>query len=112
MRATRSRSRAFRFETLENRAMLAGNVLASVSGTTLNITGDAAANSIQITQNSSGNWKVTGVATKVNGSSSFTSNTLVTDILIDLMAGNDTTNISKGSLSGEILWSDASGNDT
>ena len=55
--------RSLRFERLEDRRMLAGNVSVSLTGNVLNITGDAASNAIAITSTADGAVTVTGLAT-------------------------------------------------
>lgn len=73
-------ARPLAFELLENRLLLAGNVLASVDHGDLVVRGDGADNAIQITQESPGIYKVTGLdGTTVNGVAAFTNTTEVTD---------------------------------
>jgi hypothetical protein len=55
--------RNLRFERLEDRRLLAGNVSVSLTGNVLNITGDAASNAIAITSTADGAVTVTGLAT-------------------------------------------------
>jgi hypothetical protein len=61
-RRTKLFARRFNLEHLENRALLTGNVTATPSGTGLTITGDAAANDIQVSRLANGNWQVKGIA--------------------------------------------------
>ena len=69
-RRTRSYGRPRRFELLETRSLLAGNVGVIQTGGLLTITGDAAANNVQISQLANGDWLVKGIATKINGANS------------------------------------------
>ncbi len=87
-------------ECLENRPLLAGNVTTNFSGGLLTLTGDAAANNVQITQLASGAWQVKGIGTKIDGSNAAATFSGVTDISSDLMAGNDTLSILKGNITG------------
>ncbi len=90
------------FESLENRNLLAGNVTTSYAGGVLTLTGDAAANNVQISENSSFVWTVKGNAgTKIDGANSQTFSTVVT-INADLAAGNDVLAVQNGSLLGEL----------
>jgi len=95
------------FETLESRSLLAGNVMVAVNSGELDITGDNANNSIQVTQLTSGQWKVTGIATKINnGSSPFITDSadpVTGNIQIQLSGGSDTVNVSHGTVPGALL---------
>ncbi len=104
--------RISRFESLETRPLLAGNVTAVLSGTGLSVTGDAAANSIQVSRLADGDWQVKGIATKINGINSPADFAGVTDIGIDLGAGNDTMQLSGGTLPHVLNISDSAGNTT
>ena len=113
MRRTQKQFRPVRrFETLERRAMLAGNVGAQQLTGFLLITGDDASNAIQITQVDPTTFKVTGLGTKVNGSNSPQIITGVTGgIGIQMLGGNDVVtlkNISTGSIEATL----GTGNDT
>ena len=91
--------RKFGFENLEDRSML--SITAFLAGTQLEVFGTSANESVQITQ--SGNkWKVQGLGTKVNGSSSAQSFSGVTDIFTDLGKGTDLVQILNGTLSGGV----------
>ncbi len=62
------RKKHLRLESLEGRAMMTGNVTADVVNGKLEIDGDAAANTIVITQIGSGEYTIAGDATTtVNG---------------------------------------------
>ena len=81
-------------ETLESRAMLAGNVTASVSKGTLLIKGDAEANEIILSQTSTttGAFTLTPVAgsnTTINGGTVAVDFTSVVRVTIKMDAGND-----------------------
>lgn len=95
----RNLGRISRFESLETRSLLAGNVTTNFNGTLLTITGDAAANNIQVSQLASGDWQVKGIGTNVNGPTTFTG---VSEIDIDLAAGNDVLKVQNGTLTGPL----------
>jgi len=81
-------------EGLENRALLAGNVTASVSGGTLTITGDAGGNGVSVQEISAGRYWVTGFnvsggATTVNGQNGQIVSGVTNDINVDLNGGDD-----------------------
>lgn len=81
-------------ESLEARAMLAGNVTASVTRGTLNIKGDAQANSIIISQTPSvaGGFTITpvdGSSTTINGGTIAVNLTGVVRVTIKMEGGND-----------------------
>ncbi len=97
----KSPSRISRFESLETRQLLAGNVAATLSGGLLTLSGDAAANNVQISQLTNGDWLVKGIATKINGANSqpFSG---VTDITVDLVSGQDVLKVSNGTLTGDL----------
>src|SRR5262245_51472265 len=76
-------------EWLEPRAMLAGNVLASVNAAgLLTITGDANANEVEVIQTAADTYLVTGVDTTINGGTEFEA-AGVTGVSVDLRAGDD-----------------------
>ena len=84
-------------ESLERRAMLAGNVTASVVGGNLIIRGDDAGNGVLVQQEAgTGNYSVTGFdfagsTTKINGTADGTAHLhgVTGNIDIDLKKGND-----------------------
>ena len=94
-RVPRIRHRRLFVEGLEPRAMLAGNVTASVSGQTLFIRGNNSDNGVVITQTGATSYLVTGIPdlgtstpTTVNGGAAFAA-AKVLNFDIDLGAGND-----------------------
>lgn len=96
--------RVCRFEFLETRNLLAGNVTAgpgSVPGE-LRILGDAAGNNIQVSQLANGDWKVQGIGTKVNGSNSAQTFSGITQLAVDLLGGNDVIKVANGTLANEL----------
>jgi hypothetical protein len=99
--------RLSRFEALETRALLAGNVLVAVNAGELDISGGNANNNIQVTQLASGQWRVTGIATNINGANSpFTSdpaNPVTGNIVINLSGGSDTLKVANGDVPGALL---------
>jgi triacylglycerol lipase len=87
-------------ESLEARQLLAGDVLASVTGSTLSITGDATANEIVISE-SSGTLQVTGLnGTNVTTDGNFNR---VRTISIDLHEGDDSIEVRDATLSRNLL---------
>ncbi len=88
------------FEQLENRNLLAGNVISAQSGDQLVLTGDIKANVLTITQNSNGSIKVTGSGTKIDGLNSETFPG-VTNLFIDMDGGNDVLTIKGVTLTGD-----------
>jgi hypothetical protein len=79
-------------EHLEQRAMLAGNVTASVSGTTLFVRGNGEDNQVGIVQLDSSTYAVVGVVgTSVNGEVDgiFVTDRAVRNINVDLGGGDD-----------------------
>jgi len=103
----------FRFEPLEKRALLAGNVMATVTGGELDITGDAAGNSVQVWQTGADTWKVQGIATTINGSHATYLATGVTgNIEANLMAGNNFIKVFNGTVPGALGITAEGGNDT
>jgi hypothetical protein len=92
MRKRKKRSRnAIRFESLEARLALAGNVTAALSGGILIITGDNSSNSILVQRVDADSFLVTGLGTRVNGSFSPKQiNGVVNGIGIDMRGGSDT----------------------
>jgi hypothetical protein len=83
-------------ESLESRAMLAGNVFVSVAGNNLLIRGDSGGNGVLLSQVGSGEYAVTGIdwagsATRINGSANATLyfGGVTGDIIIDMQKGDD-----------------------
>lgn len=102
-RSPRLRHRPLFVESLETRAMLAGNVTASVRGSTLFVSGDNLDNSVVIQQTGPSRFTVagaTGSDTRVNGrtvGTAFVANN-VRNFEIDLRAGNDSLGISNSNV--------------
>jgi hypothetical protein len=94
-RTKASRRRNLLVESLEGRAMLAGNVAVNPSGINLNIRGDNLDNQIGIVQLASGQYAVLGLnGTTVNGSSDpFVRSGITGNIEVDLRGGNDVVGI-------------------
>ncbi len=112
MRSTRSyHRRTRRFETLENRMMMAGNVTASLSGGCLQLCGDTKNNIIAVKQLSSGDWCVVGLlGTKICGQKSATFCN-VCSICAKLDCGNDVVAFINGCLPGDLCVDTSKGND-
>ncbi len=83
-------ARKMSVEWLENRALMAGDVLASVRGSILRLEGDAAANEVAMTDLGGGRIEVKGVnGTTINGSASATLERVHLGIRVELKDGND-----------------------
>jgi hypothetical protein len=112
LRHNKINSRVSRFEPLETRNLLAGNVSAFVdSGGDLVIQGDAASNAIQLIQTAANTWKITGIATTVNGSHSFIATGVTRRIGTFMHQGNNTVQFLGGSALG-VDFEGLNGNDT
>jgi cyclophilin family peptidyl-prolyl cis-trans isomerase len=106
-----------RIEHLENRALLAGNVVASLNGTHLTLTGDTADNAVEIAVN--GNQvQVRGLNnTTINGGTAVfvaaaNTDTLTGNVLINLGDGNDAAVFARNvKLSGSVSVVGGNGND-
>jgi len=89
--------KGLRVESLEVRAMMAGDVKVTVNDGVLKIVGDYKANGVEVTQLANGNYEVSGItwggsATKINGSTSpkeFAAHYVRDDIRVDLGSGDD-----------------------
>ncbi len=104
-------TRGLGFEQLEQKAMLAGNVIAILSGGTLQLCGDASNNVIAVHQLKSGDWEVDGLLnTKIGGQKSATFSD-VSSINIQLKGGNDAVAVANGCLDGSLCIDTAAGND-
>src|SRR5438874_387391 len=103
-----------RFESLESRLALAGNVTAALFAGGLLITGDNSANAILVEQVDADSFRVTGLGTRVNGSFSPQQiDGVVTGIGIDMLGGNDAVTLRNLTVPGEGLGIVlGSGNDT
>ena len=104
--------RVLQFERLETRSLL--SVTAGVNAVTgdLDINGDGASDSIQVSQTGPNTWKIQGSSgTKINGSNSFVTNGVTGSIFIDLDGGNNKVNVTKGTIPSNLLISDGTGND-
>lgn len=105
-------------EHLETRALLAGNVLASLNGSHLTVTGDAADNAIDITI-LNGQIQLRGLnSTTVNGgTTSFVvaagTDTLAGNVLIQMAGGNDSVSFTRGiNFNGIVDVNGQAGNDS
>ncbi len=114
------KGRSCRFESLENRNLLAGDVTASIHKGDLILKGDNLANGIQITAGTTaGSVKITGIsvggsATNINGSSngSVTLTGFSGDIKIKLKGGDDTVSIIDLDVPGKLKIEAGKGNDS
>ena len=90
-RSQKNKIRKFSLETLEGRTMLTGNVLGTMAGTTLDLTGDAQDNEIEVVQIAPNTIEVIGHGgTTVNGlPSDVFAFGLLENIQADLDNGND-----------------------
>ena len=102
MRTNRRSMRTF--ETLENRSMLAGNVVAAVDGGgNLTITGDAKSNIIYLAETASGGWRIQGLDTKINGhAKTFVTAPVTGNISVDMGDGNDQITMQDGRVLGNL----------
>jgi cyclophilin family peptidyl-prolyl cis-trans isomerase len=105
-------------EPLETRALLAGNVVASLNGSHLSVVGDAAANSIEITVLNN-QVQLRGLnSTTINGVSNVfvvaaNTDTVTGNVSISLGAGNDSVGFSRNvKLNGAVTVQGGDGNDT
>ncbi|MFO0902268.1 MAG: hypothetical protein U0939_04665 [Pirellulales bacterium] len=82
--------RRLQLESLERREVLAGNVMASVVGTTLMLTGDAQDNNVAVVALGNNRFAVSGLDTTINGSRNvYAPNKPVLNIVANLNNGND-----------------------
>lgn len=88
-RSHRTRRSRLGFESLERRALLAGDVLANLNSGVLTLTGDTEANSLTVVQTGAGAYTVTGVGTTINGVANLEFTGLTGGLNIDLGAGAD-----------------------
>jgi hypothetical protein len=96
-------SRRLQCEPLENRSLLAGNVLASVSNGNLLISGDAAGNTISVESLGSGVVQVRGFGTSINGAANAIRTFQVTgDVNIDMGDGDDVLRVTNVLLPGDL----------
>ncbi len=103
MQKTSLTKRALRFESLETRTLMAGNVTAAINEAgNLEIRGDSKSNVVAVTQFNNGEWKVQGlVGTTINGKSSEKFE-YSGGMDVSLGRGNDGFAIVKGDLQGEL----------
>jgi hypothetical protein len=111
-----------RFEMLEDRRLLAGNVTAALVGTDLVIDGDAAANAISVVETANdGEFTITGLndaggtPTSINNGAPNGSATIagVTgDIIVNLLAGDDSATLTSINHTGNLTIDAGAGNDT
>lgn len=105
---------SFRFERLEDRSMMAGNVTAAVVGGELTLTGDNSANYVVVHQTGNNQFQVQGLATTIkSGSHSGSSFTFknVTGLAVDLRGGGDSLNLYNSTFSGGVGIEMGTGND-
>ena len=110
------RLRRLNVEALENRLVLAGNVLAKVSNGSLYITGDSAYNEISISQSRVGELTIAGQAgTKINGSTrAIKLGGVTADVRATMGAGDDRIRLTGSSLTigDDLLIYGGTGNNT
>jgi hypothetical protein len=111
MRSTNINRKRLAFENLENRAMLAGNVISSFNNGLLNLCGDAKGDQFLVRQLSSGDWCVSGLNnTKIDGKKSETFSE-VCSINIKTLGGNDVVGVADGCLPGALCIDTGAGCD-
>lgn len=82
-------NRVVRFESLEDRKLMAGNITANVINDELVLNGDGSANAVEVHQTAFNIYKVTGLnGTKINGKDD-KSFIVKKGILVDLKGGDD-----------------------
>lgn len=115
-----SRRRPLVVESLENRWMMAGNVMAQQLGTVLLITGDSKDNAVEISVNEDNRIVVSGadaqVGFNINKPTRIIQNTIsgyagVEQIVISLAGGNDALIISELDVEGDVTIDTGRGND-
>ena len=103
MKPSKLSKRQWNIEPLEPRNMLAGNVTVLDPATNdgmLQITGDNSANVLVLTPVGADMVKITGVGTKINGSSSPQTFFIGNTVLVDLRGGNDSLTIKNLNIQG------------
>src|SRR5689334_6461121 len=118
--AFKTGGRKCKFESLENRQMMAGDVVASVHAGTLFIKGDQYNNGITITAGALPNQviitgtNIAGVGTNVNGllNTPVAINNVTKDIRINMKAGNDTVTVNNLNVFGSMKVNMGAGVDT
>jgi hypothetical protein len=118
--AFKSGGRKCKFESLENRQMMAGDVFASVHAGTLTIKGDNLSNGITITAGPNPNEvvvtgiNIAGSGTAVNGlvNTPVTLVNVTKDIKISMRRGNDTVNVNNLMVNGDLKIRTGGGIDT
>jgi hypothetical protein len=82
--------RTLRFEGLESRELMAGNVWAGVQGNSLRVSGGDGPETVQISQVGGGQYRVTGLhGTTINGRSSVIASGITGDIIVNGNGGDD-----------------------
>jgi hypothetical protein len=120
MASSRKNGRKCRFEALEPRRVLAGNVLAHIVNNSLILEGDGLDNAVTIAPGlNPGQVVVTGVTaggspTRINGSpnAAFTLSNFSNDLKIQMEAGNDSVTINSLVIKGNVKVKTSSGDDT
>lgn len=109
------KSRGFGFESLETRWTMAGNIKASLTGSTLELTGDDLSNHVQISGTGvAGQVLITGIdGTKINGSTAPLLRTGITSsIIAKLKAGNDSIDVRNIIIKQDLIIEGNQGRDT
>lgn len=89
MNSKNHNNRVVRFESLEDRKLMAGNITADVINDELVLNGDGSANAVEVHQTALNIYKVTGLnGTKINGKDD-KSFIVKKGILVDLKGGDD-----------------------
>ncbi len=111
----RSLRRPFRspltVQRLEDRTVPAGNISAALLfGSYLQLNGDAAANSVQLSSSAPGSVTVQGIGTTVNGSNKAITFSGIHDLFVNMAEGNDIVRGQNLAISGVSIYG-GSGND-
>jgi hypothetical protein len=113
MRRSQSTGRICKFESLENRWMMAGDVTAQIINGNLLIRGDTSDNIIAITSPATGSITITGTNTTVNTLSTPVTLTGFTGgIKMKMEEGNDSVTLTSLTVDGKVKFKGEEGDDT
>jgi hypothetical protein len=113
-KSSNDKTRKARFESLENRNLMAGNVTAALVGGELSLTGDNSSNYLVVHQTGANRFQVQGINTNIKfGSQTARSITFssVIDIGFNMRGGNDSVTVYNSSLAGSMGVDMGTGND-
>ncbi len=111
-RAKRPLQRKLRFEDLESRRLLTGNVTAKVSAFNLNLTGDAQNNAITITQMGVNTYCISGQdGTTINGQSKISVTGVKNNVNVTFLNGSDSLVLTDASFPADVTVKMGNGTD-